>query len=287
MNDRKALRSYPSERIAIMNDYDPTQVHRPSARRLLRKRKAGWIVATGVTLAVAGVTTGGTSSAADRSATTTTVAAATTKTTGTPAPTSTATPTTSPTATPTGPAGGGPVAEPSEGGATGIVQTTSTSGFTLTTATGVLLTVDKSATTTYLKGTHRASASAVKKGASVLVLGTVDGPTIAATRVVVQPGGDGGAAAAEAAGVIPFQQGTPSPAKSVGQIPADYTEGEGTIVSGTAADKATKAAQARVPGGVVNRVVRLSSGVYEVHNVSVNWPHHVFVSKDFKVLGYE
>jgi hypothetical protein len=22
-------------------------------------------------------------------------------------------------------------------------------------------------------------------------------------------------------------------------------------------------------------------------NISINWPHHVFVSKDFKVLGYE
>jgi hypothetical protein len=102
----------------------------------------------------------------------------------------------------------------------------------------------------------------------------------------VQPGGDGGAAAAEAAGVIPFQQGVPSPTKSVGQIP-DYTEGEGTIVSGTTADKATKAAQAVVPGGINDRVVQLSDGEYEVHNISVNWPHHVFVSKDFKVLGYE
>jgi hypothetical protein len=35
--------------------------------------------------------------------------------------------------------------------------------------------------------------------------------------------------------MIPFQQGLPSPDKSVGQIPSDYTEGEGTIVSGTAA----------------------------------------------------
>ncbi|MGW3627760.1 hypothetical protein [Streptomyces sp. NPDC000880] len=140
--------------------------------------------------------------------------------------------------------------------------------------------------TTYEKGTHRASASAVKKGASVLVLGTVDSATITATQVIVQPGGDGGAAAAEAAGVIPFQQGTPSPAKTVGEIP-DYTEGEGTIVSGTTANKATKAAQAVVPGGVVNRVVELSGGEYEVHNVGVNWPHHIFVSKDFKVLGYE
>jgi hypothetical protein len=126
----------------------------------------------------------------------------------------------------------------------------------------------------------------VQKGESVLVLGTVDSATITATQVIVQPRGDGGAAAAQAAGVIAFQQGVPSPAKSVGRIP-DYTEGEGTIISGTTADKATAAAQNVVPGGIVDRVVELSGGEYEVHNISINWPHHVFVSKDFKVLGYE
>nr|WTB29540.1 hypothetical protein OG781_08560 [Streptomyces sp. NBC_00830] len=178
------------------------------------------------------------------------------------------------------------MAEPSAGGATGIVDTTSTSGFTFATATGVEVTVTEASSTKYKKGAHRASDRAVKKGASVLVLGTVDSATITATQVIVQPRGDGGAAAAEAAGVIPFQQGTPSPAKSVGRIP-DYTEGEGTIVSGKTADKATKAAQAVVPGGINDRVVQLSDGEYEVHNISVNWPHHVFVSKDFKVLGYE
>jgi hypothetical protein len=88
-------------------------------------------------------------------------------------------------------------------------------------------------------------------------------------------------------GVIPFQQGTPSPTKSVGQIPPDYTQGEGTIVSGKTAYKATTAAQAVFPGGIVDRVVQLSDGEYEVHNISINWPHHVFVSKNFKVLGAE
>ncbi|MFI6085531.1 hypothetical protein ACIBBB_31990 [Streptomyces sp. NPDC051217] len=264
-----------------MNDYDPTsspagqatatvagQARRPGVRRLLSTKKSKWIVAAGLTCAVAGVTGAGPSAAAASSS---------------PAP---AAATASPTAAPTPPSGGGPVAEPSAGGATGIVDTTSTSGFTISTATGVKVTVDKASTTTYKKGTHRIPASAVKKGASVLVLGTVDSATIAATQVVVQPGGDGGAAAAKAAGVVPFTQGTPSPDKSVGEIPA-YTEGEGTILSGTTAYKATKAAQSLVPGGVANRVVKLSGGEYEVHNVGVNWPHHIFVSKDFKVLGYE
>jgi hypothetical protein len=31
----------------------------------------------------------------------------------------------------------------------------------------------------------------------------------------------------------------------------------------------------------------LSNGEYNVHIIAVSWPHHVFVSKDFKVLGAE
>jgi hypothetical protein len=38
-------------------------------------------------------------------------------------------------------------------------------------------------------------------------------------------------------------------------------------------------------GGVVDRVVRLSNGEYEVHNVGVNWPHHIFVTSNYKVVG--
>ncbi|MDT7724757.1 MAG: hypothetical protein QOI21_1333 [Actinomycetota bacterium] len=253
-----------------MNDYEPTshspagsgpattavQEHRPSARRLLSKKKGAWIMAVGLTCAVTGLAGAGTSSAADLASSVS-------------APT------------------GGPVAPPSNGGATGIVDSESTSSFTFKTATGVEVTVTEDSSTKYKVGILPAPASVVKNGESVLVLGLVNNATITATQVVVQPRGDGGAAASQAAGVIPFQQGVPSPAKSVGQIPADYTEGAGTIVSGTTADKATVAAQAVVPGGVANRVVQLSDGEYEVHNISINWPHHVFVSKDFKVLGYE
>ncbi|PJN06923.1 hypothetical protein CG723_36070 [Streptomyces sp. CB01635] len=85
--------------------------------------------------------------------------------------------------------------------------------------------------------------------------------------------------------MVPFQQGAPSKAKQAGQIPTNYTEGSGTIVGGRAANKATEAAPAAYPGGVVDRAVQLSSGEYEVHYIGVNWPHHVFVSQDFKVVG--
>jgi hypothetical protein len=147
------------------------------------------------------------------------------------------------------------------------------------------VTIKEASSTTYLKGTSSASVSAVTKGETVLVLGTTSGTTITATQVTVEPNDGGGTAASTAAGVVPFTRGAPSAAKSVGQVPTNYTEGEGTIQSGTVANKATEAALAAYPGGVVDRVVKLSNGEYEVHYIGVNWPHHIFVSQDFKVLG--
>jgi hypothetical protein len=85
--------------------------------------------------------------------------------------------------------------------------------------------------------------------------------------------------------VVPFKRGAPSTSKQVGQIPANYKQGSGSIVSGTTANRAIKAALAAYPGGIVDRVVKLSNGDYEVHNIGVNWPHHIFVNKDFKVVG--
>ena len=61
----------------------------------------------------------------------------------------------------------------------------------------------------------------------------------------------------------------------------------GAIVAGLAAPTFLRmsSALAAYPGGIVDRVVRLSNGEYEVHNIGVNWPHHIFVSKNFNVLG--
>jgi hypothetical protein len=85
--------------------------------------------------------------------------------------------------------------------------------------------------------------------------------------------------------VVAFKQGAPSRSKQAGEIRASYKQGTGTIVSGATAHNATKAALAAYPGGIVDRVVKLSNGEYEVHNIGVNWPHHVFVNKDFDVVG--
>ncbi len=98
----------------------------------------------------------------------------------------------------------------------------------------------------------------------------------------MQPTGGG---SATSSAVVPFQRGAASTSKQVGQIPSNYSQGSGTIVSGTTADNATKAALATYPGGIVDRVVKLSNGEYEVHNIGVNWPHHIFVNQSFKVTG--
>jgi hypothetical protein len=147
------------------------------------------------------------------------------------------------------------------------------------------VTVNETSSTTYLDGTSPTSASGIATGNDVLVLGTTSGTTITATQVVVQPTGSGGSAASSSAGVIPFQPGAASTSKEVGQIPANYSQGSGTIVSGTPANKATEAALAAYPGGIVDRVVQLSNGEYEVHYIGVNWPHHIFVNQEFTIVG--
>lgn len=174
---------------------------------------------------------------------------------------------------------------PAAGGSSGKVQSASGSSFTVLTSAGQKVTVKKAPTTKYDQGTSPSSASAIKKGTSVLVLGTTSGTTITASKVVVQPAGGGSTTNSTAAEVIPLQRGSQSTSKQAGQIPASYSQGSGTIVSGTTAYKATEAALVAYPGGVVDRVVKLSNGEYEVHTIGVNWPHHIFVSQSFKVVG--
>jgi hypothetical protein len=182
--------------------------------------------------------------------------------------------------------GGGPGSNarsgPEPGGSAGTVSSTSASGFTLTTAGGQKVTIKDISSTTYENGTSPASASVVTTGKPVLVLGTADSTTITATEVIANPPASTSSTASQ---VIAFQEGTAGSTKIVGQIPADYTQGQGTIATGTVADKATEASLTAYPGGVVDRVVELSNGDYEVHNIGVNWPHHVFVNQDFKVIG--
>jgi hypothetical protein len=126
-------------------------------------------------------------------------------------------------------------------------------------------------------------------GGAVAVAVAIGGYSIADANSSSTKGASASASATAVAPskVIPFQSGQQGATKVDGRVPADFTQGAGTIVTGAAADKAKAAAVAAYPGGTVNRVVLLSGGEYNVHVIGVNWPHHVFVSKDFKVVGAE
>ena len=262
-----------------MNDDEPTspqepasvtlaeQASRPKVRRLLSNRRSRWIVAAALLCSAIGLSVGlSTSSSA---------------TGGSLAPRNGF-------AGGLGSGGGRSNARsgPAAGGASGTVGGMSSSGFTMSTSAGQKVTIDETSSTAYQKRTSPTSASAITAGEHVLVLGTTNGTTITATQVIVQPAG-GGSATSSGAKVIPFQRGAATTTKQVGQIPASFSQGSGTIVSGTVADKATEAALAAYPGGIVDRVVKLSNGEYNVHYIGVNWPHHIFVNQDFKVVGAE
>jgi hypothetical protein len=149
------------------------------------------------------------------------------------------------------------------------------------TSAGEKVTIKETSSTTYKKGTTAASKRAVTKGETALVLGTDDNTTITATEVIAGPPTPNSKTASQ---VVAFN-GTGDKSKTVGQIPANYKQGTGTILSGTTANKATEAALLAYPGGIIDRVVQLNNGEYEVHNIGVNWPHHIFVTKTFKVVG--
>ena len=174
---------------------------------------------------------------------------------------------------------------PSPGGAAGAISEISKSGLTLKTSAGQTVTVTYSNATKYDEGTKSISSGSLKVGEDVLVYGTTSSTTVGASRVIVES--PGSSLFVKSPAVISFTRGAPTDLKVVGVIPPGWTQGSGTIVGETSADEATEAALEKYPGGVVDRVVRLSNGQYNVHYIGVNWPHHVFVSQDFKVVGAE
>ena len=128
---------------------------------------------------------------------------------------------------------------------------------------------------------RRKLTTSIAAGAAAIALG------IGGYAIANSGSSNGASRSANAAKVVPFHRGQPGPSKVVGQVPAGWRAGTGTIVTGAAANKATAAALAAYPGGTVNRVVLLSNGEYNVHIIGVSWPHHVFVSMHFKVVGAE
>jgi hypothetical protein len=113
------------------------------------------------------------------------------------------------------------------GGSVGTVTGKSGSSVTVSTPTGGKATVKETSSTVYEKGATKSTASAVTKGSTVLVLGKVDSTTITATEVIVAPAINLSKASAN---VIAFKSPNTSTSKSVGQIPAGYKQGTGTLV---------------------------------------------------------
>jgi hypothetical protein len=220
------------------------------------RNKRQWVLATGAVAAGALVLAGCGSSSASSSS----------------APSTTTTQSASPSGGPHQGGGSNVRSTNDEGGSLGTVSAVSSTGFTLTTSTGQKVTVTKGS----------ASASTVTNGETVLVLGTVNSQTITASQIIAPPPAG---SAGDAAQVVPFQQGSKSASKTIGQVPSNYTEGAGTIMTGSTADQAAEAALVDYPGGIVDRVVQLSGGEYEVHVIGLNWPHHVFVNAQFQVVG--
>jgi hypothetical protein len=242
--------------------------HQPGCTKLRRRPSRKRILGTTVALCLSALglaACGGTSSStvSTSASTTTAQASASTGLTG---------------------AGGGSNARSTNasGGTVGQVTGVSTSSFTVSTPASEKVTIKTTSSTVYANGTKKSAASAVIKGRTVLALGKVASTTITASQVIVGPAINLSKASAN---VIAFKSPNQSESKSVGQIPASYKQGTGTIVSGTAATKATEAALSSYAGGVVDRVVHLSSGEYEAHCIGVNWPHHVFLTSDYKVVG--
>ena len=83
----------------------------------------------------------------------------------------------------------------------------------------------------------------------------------------------------------PGQAQQSSKAAPTGQVPRGWQQGDGTLITGAAADKVKALALASYPG-TVNRVLQLSDGSYVAHMfANPAGPHHVFVSKDFRITG--
>jgi hypothetical protein len=275
-----------------MSENDPTSPHeeqprRPKGRRLLSNRRSGWIVAAALTCAVIGLSVG---LATSPSATAQDLSSAKPSASGSAKPSASgsarpfASASASSSGSCSGSSGDGSNARsgPAPGGAAGTVSSVSTASFTITTSGKQTVTITEGAFTTYQKEKKSTSASAIKKDGSVLVLGWTSGSDITATQVILDPtGGTTSSSAAQ------FTCGGKTVTKQVGQIPAGFSQGSGTLISGSAANKAVEAALAAYPGVIVDRVAKLSNGEYNVHCIGDSWPHHVFVNQDFKAVGAE
>jgi hypothetical protein len=113
------------------------------------------------------------------------------------------------------------------------------------------------------------------------VLGTVNGTTIAAGQVIVQPT----SATPAATKVVPFQRGAAVHGKAGRSNPRELQPGVGNDRRRNGSEQGDDSCAGRLPRRHRRPCRELSNGEYEVHNIGVNWPHHIFVNQTFKVVG--
>jgi hypothetical protein len=172
------------------------------------------------------------------------------------------------------------------GGTSGTISSITGTGFSVKTTVGETITIDENSSTTYANATGGTptvtTAGALTQGEAVLVLGTVNSTTITATQVTVEPANSPYTTASP--DVTAVNRGQQNTSQSYGTIPSDYTEGQGTIVGADTASQAVQTALQKYPGGIVDRVVQLPDGDYEVHDIGTNI-HHIFEDSSFQVIG--
>ncbi|WP_133254922.1 DUF5666 domain-containing protein [Phenylobacterium hankyongense] len=104
------------------------------------------------------------------------------------------------------------------------------------------------------------------------------------------PGAGGAGPPGARPGLDLTRQGLPVPARHIGNLNPDWgdaADSRTTIAAGAEAYKATEVGMAAPysAGGIVDRVVKEPDGTFLVHNIGTSWPHHIFVSADFKLIG--
>ena len=171
---------------------------------------------------------------------------------------------------------------PAAGGSIGKVSSVSTSGFGLLTSAGEKVTVKETSSTKYEKGTTL--------GVGERRYQRQDRPRVgnnrqhddhghaghrATDKRRVQDVVEGGSLQAWC--TVHVEAGRSDPRELQAGVRHDRQRNHG--------EQGHKSRIGGLPGGIVDRVVKLSNGEYEVHNIGVNWPHHIFVNQDFKVVG--
>lgn len=104
--------------------------------------------------------------------------------------------------------------------------------------------------------------------------------------------GQGGAPGADAPrqGLDLTRHGLPVPVRHIGDLNPDWgdaADSRTTIAAGVEAERATEVGMAAPysAGGLVDRVVKEPDGTFLVHSIGTAWPHHIFVSPDYKLIG--